>query len=241
MVSMTIIGLVVYVVSYKFITKTKSEDLKDPIGGLFRVVGMLVSLMLSLAFGEVIVKLVTVRNAIDREVVAIADTNKDLELFDLEKTREIRSLLIYYTQALIDDEWPALANDSLSQRVDAFERQISKAVMKLEATTPLQEHLWPLLAADVDLISDLRLTRLDNALVEPPIYIIVIIIGFVVTMACFGAFKPQTPVVALVTLYTLFIGLVLYLILTLSDPFQGIGVEPTSFEYLVKVLQGRMI
>ena len=105
----TVIGLVVYVVSSKFITKTKSEDLKEPIGGLFRVVGMLVSLMLSLAFGEVIVKLVSVRNAIDREVVTIADTNKDLELFDLEKTREIRSLLIYYTQALIDDEWPALA------------------------------------------------------------------------------------------------------------------------------------
>ena len=114
MVSMTVIGLVVYVVSYKFITKTKSEDLKDPIGGLFRVVGMLVSLMLSLAFGEIIVKLVAIRNAVDREVVAIADTNKDLAQFDVEKTREIRSLLIYYTQALIDDEWPALANDSLS-------------------------------------------------------------------------------------------------------------------------------
>ena len=104
----------------------------------------------------------------------------------------------------------------------------------------MQEHLWPLLAADIDLISDLRLTRLDNALAEPPIYLIVIIFGFMVTMACFGAFKPQTPVVALVTLYTLFVGLVLYLIVTLSDPFQGIGVEPTSFEYLVKKLQGGM-
>lgn len=231
------IGYVVYVVSYKFITKTKSEDLKEPIGSLFRVVGMLVSLMLSLAFGEVIVKLVAIRNAVDREVVAIADTNKDLALYDIEKTREIRSILIDYTQALIDDDWPALANDNLGQRADALERQLSKAVMKLVPTTPEQEHLWPLLAADIDLLSDLRLTRLDNALAEPPIYLIVIIFGFVVTMACFGAFKPQTPVVVLVTLYTSLVGLVLYLILTLSDPFQGIGVQPTSFEYLVEKLQ----
>jgi hypothetical protein len=34
--------------------------------------------------------------------------------------------------------------------------------------------------------------------------------------------------------YTLFVGLVLYLILALSDPFQrGTGVDSTTFEYLV--------
>jgi len=50
--------------------------------------------------------------------------------------------------------------------------------------------------------------------------------------------RPQLPLVALVTLYTVFVGLVLYLVLALSDPFQGdIGVAPTSFEYLVAALQ----
>ena len=48
MVSMAVFGLLVYVISYKLINKYKSEDLKDPTSSLFRVVGMLVSLMLSL-------------------------------------------------------------------------------------------------------------------------------------------------------------------------------------------------
>ena len=236
----SVLGLVVYVVSYKLITKYKSDDLKGATGDLFRVVGMLVSLMLSLAFGDVIVALVQIRSAVEREVLAIADVYKDLERFDIERTREIRTILIDYTQAVIDDDWPALANDKLGQRAGSLGRQLSEAVIKLTPTEPIQEKLWSRIIADVDLISDYRLIRLDNALAEPPVYVFVIIFGFFVTMACFGAYRPQAPLVVLVSLYTIFVGLVLYLILTLSDPFQGIGVKPTSFEYLTEALESGM-
>ena len=90
-------------------------------------------------------------------------------------------------------------------------------------------------------MSDYRLTRLDKALAEPPVYVFVIVIGFIFTMLCFGVYQPQTPLVVLVIFYTLFIGLVLFLILTLSDPFQGsIGVQPTSFEHLVETMRNRI-
>ncbi len=241
MVFTAALGLLVYLVSYKLITKYKSGELKDEIGGLFRVVGMLVSLMLSLAFGEVIVELVQIKNAVEREVVAISDVYKDLEMFDIDRTREIRTTLIDYTRAVIDDDWPALANDDLGQRTSALERQLTEAVISLNPKTPIQEKLFSRILADVDTMSDFRMTRLDNALAEPPVYVFVIIFGFVVTMACFGAYRPQAPVVALVSLYTVFVGLVLYLILTLSDPFQGdIGVDPTSFEHLVEIMQSKI-
>jgi hypothetical protein len=60
-------------------------------------------------------------------------------------------------------------------------------------------------------------------------------------MACFGAYRPQGPLVVLVSLYTVFVGLVLFLIMKLSDPFQGdIGVTPAAFEYLVETLQSEI-
>jgi len=102
MVSTTVVGLLVYLVFYKFISKYQSYDLKDPTSSLFRVVGLLVSLMLSLAFSEVIADLSTIRNAIDREAVAISDTFEALKLFDIERTREHRTILVEYTQAVID-------------------------------------------------------------------------------------------------------------------------------------------
>jgi hypothetical protein len=116
MVFTTVVGLVVYPVFYKFISKYQSYDLKDPTSSLFRVVGLLVSLMLSLAFSEVIAELKTIRNEVEREAVAISDIFKYLELFDIERTREIRTVLVEYTQAVIDDDWPALTNDKLGQR-----------------------------------------------------------------------------------------------------------------------------
>jgi ABC-type multidrug transport system fused ATPase/permease subunit len=238
MVLATVAGLLVYGISYKFISKYETGELKDPTSNLFRVVGMLVALMLSLAFAEVIVELRAIENAIEREAVAISDTFDDLQRFDIERTREIRTILVDYTQAIIEDDWPALANDRLGQKAGALNKQLSDRVMELEPATEVQKHLWSRILADLDAASDYRLIRLDNALAKPPVYIYVIFFGFLVTMACFGAYRPQVPLVALISLYTVFVGLVLYLVLALSDPFHGgIGVDPTTFEYLVETLR----
>jgi len=241
MVSTTVVGLVVYLVFYKFISKYQSYDLKEPTSSLFRVVGTLVSLMLALAFSEVNVEMRTIRNAVQREAVAISDTFEVLKLFDIERTREIRTILVEYTQAVINHDWPALANDKLSQRASTLKRQLTEAVMSLEPATPTQEKLWSFIVADIDALSDHRFIRLEAALAKPPVYIYVIIFGFLVTMACFGAYRPQGPLVVLVSFYTVFVGLVLFLIVKLSDPFQGdISVPPTAFESLVEALQSEI-
>lgn len=241
MVFTTIVGLVVYLVFYKIISKYQREDMQDPTSNLFRVVGMLFSLMLALAFSEVIVELRTIRNAVQRESVAISDTFEVLKLFDIERTREIRTILVEYTQAVIDDDWPALANDKLGQRTGALKRQLTEAVMNLEPATPTQEKLWSFIVADIDALSDHRFIRLDAALAEPLINVNVMIFGFLVTMACFGVYRPQAPLLVLVSFYTVFVGLVLFLIVKLSDPFQGdISVAPTAFEYLVETLQSEI-
>ncbi len=238
MVAATVAGLAVYFIFYKFILKYKREDLKDPTSSLFRVVGMLVSLMLALAFAEVMGDLKTIRNAIQREAVAISDIFAVLKLYDLEKTQEIRTTVFYYAQAVIDDDWKELADDKLGQQAAALKSQLAQGVMNLKPTTSFQKDLMSLIMADIDLLSDYRFIRLEGALAKPPIYVYIIVFGFLVTMACFGAYNPQPPLIALVTLYTLFVGLVLYIVLQLSDPFQGdIGVDPSAFEYLVNRLK----
>jgi hypothetical protein len=241
MLTAAVVGLVVYLVSYKLITKYQSHDLKDPITSLFRLVGLLVSLVLALAFSEVISELKKIRTAVAQESVAISDIYEVLKLYDIERTREIRAILIDYTQAVIDDEWPALADNRLSRRVGALKRQIVEAVINLKPTTPTKEVLLSHVLNDIDALSDHRILRLNSALAGPPVYLYVIIFGFLITMACFGVYRPQAPLVVLFSLYTIFVGLVLYLILALSDPFQGdIGVAPTVFEHLVETLQSEI-
>ena len=238
MVLTTVLGIWVYIVSYKLIQKSKDVRLKDPINGLFRMVGILVSLMLSLAFGEVIVEWKAIKNAIDREAVAISDTYINLEYYDSEGTREIRAILIDYAQAVIDDDWPAMANDQLGQRTSALKRRFTQKAIELKPSNSTQKEIRSHIIADIDTMSDYRLIRLNHSMAKPPVYVLVIIFGFLVCMACFGAYQPQLPLIVLVSLFTLFIGMVLYLILAMSDPFQGgVIIDPTPFEYLIEALE----
>ena len=159
----------------------------------------------------------------------------------LREPEKVGPFFFDYTQAVIDDDWPALANDRLGERAGALKRQLAESVWNLEPATPIQEKLWSQILTDIDAISDYRWIRLDNALAEPPVYIYAIIFGFLVTMACFGAYRPQLPLVALVSLYTVFIGLVLYLILAVSDPFRGgLAVGPATFEHLLQALRAEI-
>ena len=236
-----VVGFVVYFISSKLISKYQRGELKEPISSVFRVVGLLVSLMLSLAFSEVIAEVRTIRNAVEREAVAISDTFTNLKLFDIEKTQEIRSILVEYAKAIIEDDWPSLANDKLGRNTGAIRGKFSEALINLEPANSTQEKLWSLIMADIDALSDHRFIRLNAALAKPSVYIYVIIFGFLITMACFGVYQPQGPLVVLVSLYTVFVGLVLFLIVKLSDPFQGdIGIEPTVFEYLVETMQSEI-
>lgn len=234
----TAVGIAVYLVSHRLISTYQDDELKDPMSSMFRVVGMLVSLMLSLAFAEVVVQLNTIKNALQREAIAISDTYNHLRLFDLEKTREIRSSLLEYAQAVIEDDWPALAGDKLGSRTEELQRRFLGELLELQVKTDHQKRVMSWIEQDVDVINDARLQRLNGALAQPPVYIYVIIFGFFVTMVCFGAYRPQRPLVILAALYTSFVGLVLYLIVALSDPFQGsFSVAPDTFVQLIKSLK----
>jgi hypothetical protein len=90
--------------------------------------------------------------------------------------------------------------DKLGQRTGALKRQLTEAVMNLEPATSNQKKLWSFIVADLDVISDHRLIRLDNTLERPPVFVYVIIFGLLITMACLGAYRPQPPLVVLVSL-----------------------------------------
>lgn len=237
MTSMAIFGLAVHFVSSSLFAKYKSDNVKDAALTLFGVLAILVSLLLSLAFGDVISDLVQIRNAVEREALAVNEAYGYLELYDIEKTSEIQTLLVEYAQAVVEEDWPDLADDRLSPRTDSVHRQITNALINLVPNSPIQEKLYNRIMDEIDLMSDYRFMRFENALSAPPVYVVVIVFGFFIQMTCYGAYRSEAPVNLLVVFYSLFVGLILYLILTLSDPFQGIGVEPTNFEILIEKLR----
>lgn len=238
MVVAATVGPTAYFISSKVMSRGPGDTLVEPIVNLFRTTAMFVSLLLSISFAHVINQLGEIDNAIDREAVAISDTFYNLRFFDIEETLEIRATLLEYTQSVIDDDWPALANDELGQRSEALRRHLAESALNLKPATPKQEKLWSRILSDITIISDHRLIRLEQALAGPPVFVYVVMVGFVVSMVLFGIYQSQAQLLACVLLFSLLIGFIMYLILALSDPYQGaFSVTPTIFEDLVQRLR----
>jgi hypothetical protein len=239
----TAVGLAVYYVTFRLYAKRPSEEAIKEIGeatsNLMRVVGWLFTLLLSLTFTDVVSELAVTETAIEGEAAAISDIHHNLRRFGREETRDIRSLLVAYTQAVIDDDWPELAQGRLSERVDGLLWQLEDAVLDLKATGATQETLRSRTIANVDMISGYRQTRLKQAREQPSQVLIVVFFGYLVTMVYFAVYQPRRSVLVLMSFYTTFVGVVIYMILATSDPFQGASpIDSAPLQYVLETMRG---
>jgi hypothetical protein len=231
----TLIGLLVYYLSFRFLASSQTKEARRATSGLFRVIGVLVSLFLSLTFADVMLELNQIEASVEREAVMLEDIHRDLGRYDTARALKAQTLLVEYIQGVIQYDWPALANDQLSKEVREILLQLEYEVLYLEDETEVQQILRPRIISDVSFVYDLRLTRLEQALAKPPLFLIVVVFGFLITMACFGPHPPNRLTVGLLAMYTSLIGLVIYLILAYSDPFQGAtGIDPASLKYVLE-------
>lgn len=230
----TVVGLAVYILSYRLFADVQSKESRRAANYLFRAIGILVSLFLSLTFADVVLELNQIETAIEREAMMLEDIHRDMKRYDSDRARRTQGLLVDYIESVINHDWPALANDKLSNEARVVFEQLEYEVLHLEVETELQGILRPRIITDVGLVSDQRMVRLEQALAKPPLFLIVVIFGFLTTMVCFGPHEPNRLTLGLLSLYTSLIGLVIYLILAYSDPFQGsTGIDPTSLQYVL--------
>ena len=240
MVVAAVAGVAVYVFSSKLISKRFNIDLIEPMANLFRLAAIFVGLMLSFAFADVLSEKRAIDRAIAREAIAIWDTHINLKFFDTEEAHEARAKLIEYLESVVVDEWSQLESDQLSQRTADLRGEFTNHVFNLRPATPVQESVWSGIMSDIDKISNHRMERLGSALAGPPVFVYIVMTGFLVSMACFGVYRPQGTLIVTVSLVSAFIGFMVYLVVALSDPYQGaFRVEPIVFENLLERLQNQ--
>lgn len=238
MTTIVVVGLVTYVASHKTLFKDKQDALGDATRTIFLGVNLLVGLFLSLTLNDLVASVGEVKDIAEREAVAISDVYNGLRHFHPDQAGDIQQKLIEYTSVLIEDEWPTLAEDRLSDRAEVLLREIGSSVLLLESDDRIENSSWKRISADIDLMSDYRLARLQGALTMPPFFLLVVIFGIIVVMVCLGVYPPSHSLVVLVSIYLSFVGLVVYLILALSNPFQGmLGVDTVPLEHVLKKMQ----
>lgn len=235
MATATLLSVFLYLLSNRLLGNAISKDSRRAADYLFRAVGILVSLFLSLTFADVVLELNQIESSIEREAVLIEDIHSDLGQYDSARAHRARVLLVDYTRAVIEHDWPALANDSLSREAQDLFRELEFEILRLQDDSELESILRARVLSDIDQISDLRLNRVEQALAKPPLFLVVVIFGFLVSVVCFGPHDPRRSTLVFLSLYTMLIGLVIYLILAYSDPFQGdTQIEPVSLQFVLQ-------
>ena len=237
MAAVVMVGQSIYLASQKILFQDKLETLGDATRTIFLAVNLLVGLFLSLTLNDLGNRLIDINNSVEREAASITDVYNGLKHFNSTRASEIQLRLNEYTKAVIEDEWPSLAENRLSDRAEVLLREIISSVLSLETNNQIENSTWSRISADLDAISDYRLARHHHALSPPPFFLLVVIFGIVVVMVCLGLYPPTRPLVVLVSFYLAFVGLVVYLILALSNPFQGVpGVDTAPLEHVIEVM-----
>jgi transcriptional regulator of NAD metabolism len=241
----TALGMAVYYVTFQLHAKRHSDEavkeIKDATGNLFRVVGWLFTLLLSLTFTDVVSELAVTETVIQSEAAAIDDVHHLLLRFNSPESQQTQGALADYVQAVIEDEWQTLANNRLSNRAEKLLRQVEDGVLNLPTAGEVQKTLRSRAIEDVDRISDFRLARLQQSREQKSIVLYVVLFGYLVTMVYFGIYQPRAALVSLLSLYTVFVGVILYFMLAMSDPFQGAtAIDSAPLEYVLEAMRARM-
>jgi hypothetical protein len=238
----TVLGLGAYVVTARIHSRYGSEEtVKELVGAssnLMRVVGWLLCLLLSMTFTKVLGELVVTKTAIMSEAAAILDVHHDLRRFGVEETDETHSALLDYVQSIIDDEWLTLADRRLSKRTDASLRTVEDAILDLEATSSTQKSVQSRLFADMDMMSGYRMSRLSQAREPTPFTLGIVFFGYLITMVLFGIYPVCRGMVVSLSLYTCFVGVIIYVILMMSNPFDGARMlDPGPIELALQTMK----
>ena len=206
---------------------------------LFRIIGTLLVLLLSLTFADVRIETGAIRNSVDVEAGLLADTFKNLEVFDSAEAEAISAQLLEYIDAVIEKEWEALRRGEIDNDVVELFRDLEIAVLTLETTTTLQKELRRMMIDDIDAVSDSRLKRLTKTSRQVPVFLYVALLAFLWSNAMLSAFTPRSKAVVFIGGYCAFVGIMVYVILAMRIHFDGIGaVNPDSLENLSNYIKG---
>ncbi|HEY6401441.1 MAG TPA: hypothetical protein VI479_08525 [Blastocatellia bacterium] len=142
-------------------------------------------------------------------------------------TKEIRDSIRRLVTGRLDDIWPA--DGSRPVRIDPFTAapEVERIADQIRALTPLNEAQWRLQRRALDIQEGLLKSRWlmvggINATILAP-FLVALVFWLTITFMSFGLFAPRNAtVIAVIFLCALSVSSVIFLILEMDTPFEGV-------------------
>lgn len=167
------------------------------------------------------------------EAGILGDLMRDAGLFPDPERTEFRNELREYGQAVIDEEWPAMANGQSSSHVWDVLNRLFGSFSRLKPATAREIDFHSEMLTRLDELSDHRRLRLLSANSKvPPLLWAVLIFEALITIgfSYFLGVEGDRAHALMTGSLAAMIALMLYLIFAMDRPFAGtVRVEPNAF------------
>jgi hypothetical protein len=222
MVVVVLLGFIPYFLGRRLFRKHINKTTQNAAVILYRSVGILLGLMLSMNFVDTRSEYVKIQSSVELEAKEIEELKNDLERFGTDEAEQLVVSLFEYTNHVIEEEWPQLAKGRQSEKAQDLFLKIETGILQLEANLPYQKTLKNRLIKDIDEVSDHRHTRVFAGNVTMSWFLTVVFIGFLISAFLLCVHPAKALTLLFIASYSAFIGIVIYSIIALNHPFQGL-------------------
>jgi hypothetical protein len=143
------------------------------------------------------------------------------------ETKEIRDSIRRFVAGRLDDIWPADGSRPVRMDPSIVAPEAERVTDQIRALTPLNEAQWRLQRRALDIQEELLKSRWFmfggiNATILTP-FLVALAFWLTITFMSFGLFAPRNAtVIAVIFLCALSVSSVIFLILEMDNPFEGI-------------------
>lgn len=207
------------------------HDVADPILG---AVGAVYAVLIAFIVVSVWQSYDKSNSNVEMEANYMADIYRDAEAFSPDFKQKVDIALREYRQAVVDDEWKAMAKGEMSPKVERIMRKVWTLYTTYEPRNPTEQSFFDESVQKLNSFRELRRQRLmDSGRGIEPLLWFVLIGGALATIAftfLFGVENVKAHIIMVVILSAL-ISLILFTIMELDFPFTGaVSISPAPFK-----------
>ncbi len=230
----TLSGLIV-VIQVKKRIKHKITKQHEKVGRiLFRVTAGLIALLISLSYANERMEQYKIMSSMEREASLIVGAAVKLNLIHSEESSQIKQKLIDYVDATISDNWESLMANPFFSKSSKLLINTNRLVYNLHVKNANEEKIKNDIIEDIKEITELMQVRIFSQHVFTSYLIFILCIGMIFMWVFFTVYNLDVISLSFLSLYNIFIAILIYLIFMLSNPLIGpLKLEPHPF-YILK-------
>ena len=226
-------GLVIIFIA-RAIVRSRIRKQHERVGRLlFRVTASLLALLISLSYANEKVGYNKVVNSIEAEAALIASADLKLGMHRTELAEKIRADLLQYVQFTIDDDWNKVVSDPYVSKMWGTIVRINIEVRALSEDNNMQALLKSSIIQEVDLITKTLQVRIYSTYFHMPYLTYILGLGLLIVWCFFSVYRLDRISVFFITIYNMYIGVLLYFVIMLGNPLGGpLKIDPAPFKTL---------